>query len=209
MIILSMCCVCELHRVSKVSSCKQRKITIIREWQLDGFARNVHVSLERHLVAKDGIRLLLLRAARRGPAGSVLLDGANLLDCDSQVGTAVDLAEGLVAVVAAVRQALHAPLLGAELERLHVAGLLCFAAVRLRVRGAGGAVKVVGDGVVFRLALGQAHNQRGHGHFNVEFDHVDDGVELDVDDGVLEEHEADEEDLGVWSVAGGWGVRAG
>ena len=119
----------------------------------------------------------------------------------------MDLAERLVAVVAAVRQALHTLLLGAELERLHVAGLLGCAAVRLRVRGAGGAVELVGYGVVFRLALGQAHNQRGHGHFNVELDHVDDGVELDIDDGVLEEHEADEEDLEGWSVTGGLSRR--
>lgn len=45
--------------------------------------------------------------------------------------------------------------------------------------------------VVLRFALREAHDEGGHGHFDVELYHVDDRVELDVYDGVLEEHEAD------------------
>ena len=46
--------------------------------------------------------------------------------------------------------------------------------------------------VVLRLALREADDEGGHGHFDVELDHVDDWVELDVYDLVLEEHETDE-----------------
>lgn len=59
----------------------------------------------------------------------------------------------------------------------------------------GRALELLGVHVVFGFSLGEADDERGHGHFDVEFDDVDDGVELDVDDLVLEEHEADQQCL--------------
>jgi len=54
-------------------------------------------------------------------------------------------------------------------------------------------VEFFGVHVVLRLALREADDEGGHGHFDVELDHVDDRVELDVYDLVLEEHKTDEE----------------
>lgn len=65
------------------------------------------------------------------------------------------------------------------------------AGLRSGVRGA----VLFGVHVVLWFAPCKAHDERGHGHFDVEFYHVDDGVELDVYDGVFEEHEADEKCL--------------
>lgn len=92
----------------------------------------------------------------------------------------------------------------AETSTAHIRRVVAFGAVgklqglcgggRARMRfGIGGAVEFLGTHVVLGLALGKADDERGHGHFDVEFDHVGDGVELDVDDLVAEEHEADEE----------------
>jgi hypothetical protein len=52
-------------------------------------------------------------------------------------------------------------------------------------------VEVLEVHVVLRFTLRESDNERGHGHFDVEFDHVDDGVELDVYDWVFKKHEAD------------------
>lgn len=61
--------------------------------------------------------------------------------------------------------------------------------VRVRARRA---VELFGAHVAL-FSLSEADDEGGHGHFNVELDNVDDGVELDVYDLVFEEHEADEE----------------
>ena len=45
---------------------------------------------------------------------------------------------------------------------------------------------------------GEFGDEGRHGHFDVEFDHVCDGVELDVDEWVFEKHETDEHDLMKW-----------
>lgn len=42
--------------------------------------------------------------------------------------------------------------------------------------------------VVFGLSTREAHDEGGHGHFDVELYHVGYRVELDVYDGVFEEH---------------------
>lgn len=61
------------------------------------------------------------------------------------------------------------------------------------MRGVGrGGTEIFRVHVVLGFTLGEADDKRGHGHFDVELDHVDDGMELDVDDGVLEEHETDD-----------------
>ena len=44
----------------------------------------------------------------------------------------------------------------------------------------------------FDGVTGDLGDEGGHGHFDVELYHVGDWVELDVDDLVLEGHEADE-----------------
>lgn len=49
--------------------------------------------------------------------------------------------------------------------------------------------------VVVGLAAGEADDERGHGHFDIELDDVGDGMELDVHDLVLEEHEPDKHAL--------------
>lgn len=49
--------------------------------------------------------------------------------------------------------------------------------------------------VILGLALSEADDQGSHGHFDVEFDHVDNGMELNVDHWVLEEHETNEKAL--------------
>lgn len=86
--------------------------------------------------------------------------------------------------------------------------------MRIRAVGARAACGLGGTGVMIRVALGEgrrverlvvhvvvggaageAHDERGHGHFDVEFYDVGYGVELDVDELISEEHEADEHDL--------------
>ena len=49
--------------------------------------------------------------------------------------------------------------------------------------------------VVLRSPLSEADDEGSHGHFDVEFYHVDDGVELDVYNWIFEEHETDQECL--------------
>lgn len=49
--------------------------------------------------------------------------------------------------------------------------------------------------VVGVLTLCEASDEFGHGHFDVELDHVCDGVELDVDDLVGKRHETNEHTL--------------
>lgn len=49
----------------------------------------------------------------------------------------------------------------------------------------------LGIHVVLGFSLRQSDHERGHGHFDVQFDNVDDRVELDVYDLILEEHETD------------------
>ena len=56
----------------------------------------------------------------------------------------------------------------------------------------GRALEVFRVHVVLGPSLCEAYDKRGHGHFDVELDHVGDRVELDVHDLVLQEHETDE-----------------
>jgi hypothetical protein len=69
-----------------------------------------------------------------------------------------------------------------------IVGALVVALVVARVRHGG--VVVVGV-----LTLCEAGNELGHGHFDVELDHVCDGVELDVDDLVWKRHETNKHAL--------------
>jgi len=106
----------------------------------------------------------------------------------------MNLSQALFTVVSAVELA-PSSLCGRQLEGLKLARLRSWLSVGLRVRRTGGAVEPAGGCVVIWLALGETDDQGGHGHLNVEFDHVDDRVELNVYDLVLEEHETDQESL--------------
>lgn len=124
-----------------------------------------------------------------------LADILPILVCDAQFSPALDAAEveALVAVDFAQTGAAQvcATALGAVCE-MQGLGASSGASVRF---GVGGAVEFFEVHVVLGFALGEADDERGHGHFNVELDHVDNGVELDVDNLVVEEHEADEEGI--------------
>jgi hypothetical protein len=148
---------------------------------------NLAILMQWRLVAKHAMRRFVT-APRATPAASLLQ--IHVLDYDIQLRGPMNLSQTLIAVIPAVDLASSTTLRGGQLERLELR-LRLGAAVGLRVGRASGAAEVLGVGVVFGLALGQAHDEGGHGHFDVEFDHVDDGVELDVDDLVFEEHEAD------------------
>ena len=61
--------------------------------------------------------------------------------------------------------------------------------------GVGGRVELFWGHIVLWFALGKANDEGSHGHLNVEFDHVDHGMELNIYDLVLEEHETDKQSL--------------
>ena len=111
-----------------------------------------------------------------------------------QLRLARDAAKGLlvVAIVRAVALGDGAQLEGLEVgvvERVVRVALLRFV-LRARVCG-----RVLVVHVCFCAAACELDDERGHGHFDVELDHVGYRVKLDVDDWVGEEHEADEEAL--------------
>lgn len=57
--------------------------------------------------------------------------------------------------------------------------------MRVGVRGGG---ECLGVHVILRFTLSKPHDERGHRHFDLEFDHIDERVELDVYDLVFKEH---------------------
>jgi hypothetical protein len=59
--------------------------------------------------------------------------------------------------------------------------------MRLQIRGGVEGLRVH---VVLQFTLREADDERGHGHFDVKFNHVDDGVELDVYNWVFKKHKA-------------------
>lgn len=53
----------------------------------------------------------------------------------------------------------------------------------------------LGVHVILWFALRELDDQRGHGHLNVEFNHVYDRVKLDVHDGIFKKHKANQQSL--------------
>jgi hypothetical protein len=143
------------------------------------------------VISKHGV-WRLLRVSR----AAVSLVRVHPLYGDIQIRLAMYAAQRLLAVDLA--KCMGAFLCLLQLDGLHLCALRIFS--RLEVRSAVGclirrAVIRFGEHVVFRPTLGKAHNKRGHGHFDVEFDDVDDGMELDVDHLILEKHETDQQGL--------------
>jgi hypothetical protein len=85
-----------------------------------------------------------------------------------------------------------------KLKSLHVAGSGKCIAVFIMVTQLifrGTVFEFVLVHVVFGLAAGKTYDEGGHGHFDIEFDHVGDGMELDVDNLIPQKHEADKHAL--------------